>query len=299
MAFAFQGLSPLRPGPGSPASLSVPVAGASDLVARTADFFAEHRPVGPTEEALVRQLAVHAVRQEFAQAAAGAVARDAARRIQTTSGALAEITGGASDEDAQLAFAAAQPAGQTWDRAYLLHSRAFARTLALLHELQEQRQNATPLAAPPGFADEAACEAYLVSRIDRGDVACPRCDHRGGYTLAARRSWECRACHSQHGLRIGTVLAGSQVPLGAWFEAIRCLLWRPSMSTAELAIRIALKREKTVRRLAFRIHDARESEDGSALLAGLDLHFARPLGQPEADARQPESCAGGRARPNT
>jgi len=71
-------------------------------------------------------------------------------------------------------------------------------------------------------------------------------------------------------------MARSPIPLLQWFDAIRWLLWRPTISTPELAARTRIQRPTTLRAVAFKIREAMSAEDASGQLAGLDLHFARP-----------------------
>src|SRR5271155_5072602 len=84
-----------------------------------------------------------------------------------------------------------------------------------------------------------------------------------------------RICNRTPGFRAGTVMAGSALPLFVWFNAIRVLLWRPTVGTAELAEQIGLRRMTTVRTVARRIREAMGADDASTRLAGLDQHFAR------------------------
>jgi hypothetical protein len=79
------------------------------------------------------------------------------------------------------------------------------------------------------------------------------------------------------------------LPLLTWFEAIRQLLWRPSIETAELCIKLGIARSTTVRNIARKIREAMTEENASELLAGLDLYYARSwTSLPESGAREGE-----------
>jgi hypothetical protein len=79
------------------------------------------------------------------------------------------------------------------------------------------------------------------------------------------------------------------LPLLTWFEAIRLLLLRPSIGTAELCIKLGISRSTTVRSIARKIREAMTEENASELLGGLDLYYARSwTTPPESGARQEE-----------
>jgi hypothetical protein len=251
---------------------------APDVLARehfqqyVSEFSAEYQPVGPTERALVRDLARQAAAVERWGAAAEAVERTAVHHLPR----LAETLG--SNEliaDALLAGAMGTENAQECERHSLARSRAFCRALSKLQQLQAERARRKQAYLGLPLADEAACEAYLERRL-RGTQYCLHCGHHSGCFLPSRRVWECGGCRKQRGLRAGTVMAGSALPLLVWCEAIRVLLWRPTMGISELGGLLRITRDGTVRRIARRIRDAMAADDTTERLAGLDLHFARP-----------------------
>ena len=244
-----------------------------------ADFVAEHRPHGPTEYALVRDLARQRAAVDRWGEAAEAVERTAARQLPGLAGIV--LQDDAVGADAVLAGAMATDAAYQCERHSLARSRAFCRVLDKLQNLQSQRLASERLgvvSVPPAFASEAACEAYLANRLRNEVCRCGKCGKRNGCFLPSRQVWECGACRAHTGLRTGTVMAGSPLPLLVWFGAIRMLLWRPTTGTADLAEQVGLRRKTTVRTLVRRIREAMGAEDASALLAGLDRHFARAAG---------------------
>jgi hypothetical protein len=187
--------------------------------------------------------------------------------------------GGASQEeldDTVLAGAMVSPGHDRAQRHDLGQARAFYRALAKLEERQAKRKNAHAVLAEPAnlFAAEFECEAYLVRRFKTGQVRCAKCGATRGHHLPSRRCWECGQCGRQTGLRAGTVMANSPIPLVAWFAAIRLLLWRPTINNAELAEKLGIGREATVRGMAKKIRAAIASKDASDLLAGLDAEHA-------------------------
>ena len=237
-------------------------------------FLNEYQPVGATEHALVRDLARQVAAMERWEEAAEAVERNAARNLPQL--ATTFLQPGTDSQDAILSGAVSTDLADRCERHSLARSRAFCRTLTKLRELQTQRKDRERRAAeavPRPFANEADCEAYLEQRLRDKGRRCDSCSHSGGYFLPSRRSWECVACHVQAGLRSGTVMAGSAIPLLVWFEAIRSLLDQPTIGTSKLAERIGIRRLTTVRSLARRIREAMALADATERLAGLDHYY--------------------------
>lgn len=240
-------------------------------------FMNQFEPIGPTETVLVRDLARHAVRAECWDEGGGAVERQAARRLPEL------VVGVALDEmdDAVMAAAMTATAAESCDRQSLSHSRAFQRTLDKLVAIQAARRDGERrggVMPPFDFVDEAACDVHLADRWRRGLVLCPKCGGTEGCVITSRNCWECGRCKSQTGLRFGTVAARSALPLRQWFDAIRLLLWRPTIGIKELAAQIGVRRLTTVRAMARRIRQAMSADDASAQLAGLDQYFERIAG---------------------
>ncbi len=238
-------------------------------------FIAELDPVGPVELVLVTDLARQAAAMERWHDAALAIARHGARALPML---LAPTeTEDQSNFDSILVSAMSTDAADRSERHSLARTRAFHRTLRRLEEVQDRRRErdlAGRAVVPVSFADEAACEAHLINRLKSKSDPCANCGSQTGYYLPSRLAWECGKCHKQFGLRFGTVMAGSAIDLFTWSEAIRLLLWRPTISAAELAEKIGLTRMATVRSMMAKIRTALAADDASERLAGLDQHFA-------------------------
>lgn len=235
------------------------------------DIFGEFSPVGLVEHALARDLARKLAAMERWSSAAEATERDTVRTLPRIAAILA--ANDAAAEDALLAAAMNSPAAERCERQSLDHSKGFLRTLRKLEEVQARRR-AKELAGanfiPPTFLSDQACEAHVLERLRKELVPCGKCGRRKGCFLASRRAWECTACGTQNSLRAGTVAANSPLPLSTWFNAIRLLLWRPTLTVAELADRLGLRRLPTVRAMAGRIREAMAADNANTLLVGLD-----------------------------
>ena len=60
----------------------------------------------------------------------------------------------------------------------------------------------------------------------------------------------------QIGLRSNTVMAHSPISLRQWFDAVRLLLWRPTIGAVELAEKVGLTRLATARSMMAKIRTA-------------------------------------------
>jgi hypothetical protein len=248
------------------------VDGASEISLQAAFSF-ELNPRGTVETFLV---------QELSRRASHAMTYDAALRALCHEGEAAfskVLSGAGNPENAPLLARATVAASERYEslmRQSTAAGRAFVRTL---HEYREFRANNAvnfAITAPdPRFTTEPDCIAHLVRRYVLGCSACRRCGSlANGNFIVARTCWQCAACHAQTGLRVGTCMNHSSVPLTTWFAAIRIVLLKPGIRAEELAAALKLNRHQTVRSIIRRICAALDSDQASGALAGLDqLYF--------------------------
>ncbi len=211
-------------------------------------FREEYQPVTPTELLLVDELARHAAMLEFAQEAEGAVLRHGARQLVPF--VMQVGTDQNEQDDATLSAAVATETLERFSRYRRAHERAFFTALTQLKEIGAARECALRPADDVSlarFRTEASCELQLRRQFESTDWRCPHCGNSGGYWLARRRRWECGGCHSQIGLRTGTVMEGSPLPLTTWCTAILHVLADPGIDAASLGQRIGVGRLRTVR----------------------------------------------------
>ncbi len=137
------------------------------------------------------------------------------------------------------------------------------------------------------WTSDQVCEDVLKKRFFHDHWCCPHCEHAQGSWLDKRSCWECYGCKKQIGLRYGTVLHRSRLPVRIWFRAIDLVLADPEVSRKTLAAALGLTRLPTVGRLLKAIHEALASDDAHARLAGLarNADVGPPPGsQPNATA---------------
>jgi hypothetical protein len=244
----------------------------SEISLQTAFAF-ELNPRGTVETFLV---------QELSRRASHGLTCDAALHALCHQGEAAfskVLSGAGKPENAPLLARATVAASERYEslmRQSTAAGRAFVRTL---HEYREFRAhnaaNFAITARDPRFTTEPDCVAHLVRRYVLGCCACRRCGSvANGNFIAARTCWQCAACHAQTGLRVGTCMEHSSVPLATWFAAIRIVLLNPGIGAEELATALKLNRRQTVRSIIRRVRTALESDQSSGALAGLDkLYF--------------------------
>ncbi len=160
------------------------------------------------------------------------------------------------------------------------------RWLTLLQTVSEKFDKARPKLTADElrrhFPDAESCERYLRSRREVSKWVCPRCHVRSRkHWLAKRRSWECAECGAQTGLRSGSVMADSPLPLGKWFVAIGVVCIDRDTSAPQLADAIGLARVATARRMLSAILTALWSANRDDLLVGLPTYIEVGAALPE------------------
>jgi transposase-like protein len=235
----------------------------------------EWQPETPTEEILVAELARHGAALARAQNMEFAVLRQGARAAIDLF-LLDDVND--CNADILLAGSVTNEAMDRLTRYRRCHEKGLLAALGKLREIKAARSlsPSTQQAARSSlFQTEAECEDYLRRRLNSPTHRCFACGGSAGYWLSGRGRWQCGSCQRQSGLRTGTVMAGSALPLKSWFEAIGLLIQNPRVPTRTLATAVGTKRETTARNIRRKIRIATMSRDASLLLAGLDQVFAQ------------------------
>jgi hypothetical protein len=140
------------------------------------------------------------------------------------------------------------------------------------------------------FPDEAACWRFLFrTRWPRGFV-CPRCRHRTGYLLAARRLMQCVACHHQASVTAGTVFHKTRLPLRTWLLAIFFVgRHKQGISAVQLQADAGIASYRAAWLLLHKLRTALGREPGERLMGHVEADESY-LGAPHEKGRR-----GGRA----
>jgi hypothetical protein len=229
-------------------------------------------PVGPVERFLVEEIARRATDTRDYHAAIDSLRRDGeAAYLSVLSPPDGKV---ASAHNLARASVLGSERHESLMRQGLASTRGFFRALDALREVRAPVHELGSSSLPvrdPRFATEQACAVYLVRRYVHGTSICRRCGKAAmGSFVAARSCWQCAGCRTQTGLRYGTCMERSPLPLTQWFAAIRIVLLYPTIPTEELAAALNVGRRQTVRNVIRRIRAAVSAPDPSAALAGLD-----------------------------
>jgi hypothetical protein len=240
-------------------------------------FEREFKPANPTEVLLVAELARHATMMDLGEQAEAAVLRHGARELSKV---ILRLAGEAADdggerEDAILSAAVSTDALDKFNRYRRGHEKAFFAALNKLREIQAERRDRAKtnivevIERINLFGTEEACEKHLGERFRRADWQCPYCASKRGSWLQRQKRWECAACHHQVGLRFGTVMQRSRLPLRVWFMAILEIRKNANTSTSQLMEVLGIQRRGTACSLIKRIAAAMDTHEASDLLAGI------------------------------
>jgi transposase-like protein len=73
------------------------------------------------------------------------------------------------------------------------------------------------------YPDEASCvDAIREKRLSMG-LKCKKCGHTEHYFRKGDLKFECKKCHSRQGLRAGTVMENTNLPIRYWLLAIHLM----------------------------------------------------------------------------
>jgi transposase-like protein len=110
---------------------------------------------------------------------------------------------------------------------------------------------------------EERCRRYLETLRWPDGVRCPRCDAGKGISrIDVRGQFECEACGYQFGVRVGTLLHGSRLPLRTWILAVYLMTESDvGVSTNRIAAELDVS-YKTAWYLSHRVRLAMKDEAG-------------------------------------
>ena len=70
------------------------------------------------------------------------------------------------------------------------------------------------------YPDEASCIHYLKEQREREGVICKKCNSRDHYWLNSLNMFQCKHCEFRTGLKNGTIMENSKLPLRTWLLAM-------------------------------------------------------------------------------
>lgn len=92
------------------------------------------------------------------------------------------------------------------------------------------------------FPDEASCRAYLRAKRETEGITCEKCGCTKCYWYEKQQFWECSKCTTRIGLKSGTLMEKSHIPLLTWFIVIHLMTsTKKAFSALEMQRQIGLK----------------------------------------------------------
>jgi len=240
-----------------------------ELAARQATYATalheEIQPQSALEFIFVNEIARHAAALDVATGAEAAALRVASQSNELFASLL---PAGVDSDDQRVIGAIGNEATERVCRYRRGHERALHGAIRGLAECRAslQHQESSGLLY---FASEGDCANYLHDWQVSRQWSCPHCRHTKRCFLQNRQRFECQGCGTQHGLRSGTILERSRLPMLTWFRAILALVDNPSLQTADLADATRVVRAETLSMLHTKVLDALRSPHRYVLLAGL------------------------------
>ena len=112
------------------------------------------------------------------------------------------------------------------------------------------------------FPDDASCMSYIKTEREKAGVICKKCQCRDHYWLNCLDMFQCRQCGFRTGLKNGTVMENSKLPLRTWLLAMTLIsATKKGFSTLELQRQMGHSRYETVFRLYHKIREVMGKRD--------------------------------------
>lgn len=242
----------------------------------------EVQPQTFRQRILVEEMARHSAAMKLCEELEAAALRCGAKNATAVSSGSGEAA--APDHDDVMTAAGASQALERVSKYRRQHERGYFSAMYNLRIELNSEPDPVSAVSPRHFDDEGDCEQHLLARREHAGWCCPRCGKKKGSWLPKSKRWECGCCGFQVGLRDGTVMERSPLPLRQWFAAIIAVCADLTIAASVLADVVGIQRLATVRKMRQSILEAIESPQRDRLLAGLQrFSTSRP---PEPSVRR-------------
>ena len=242
-----------------------------------AELVACYQPADPVAAALVRQLATRLAACRLGEHALRGTLETGVDYAQQQEQLRASFGRPGRSAEAILATAVTAPATERVTKYMTSHERAILRLVGAIEALGERsfaRGSAPdpvatePLRWLPADTEDDCLRIFLAWR-EQAAIPCPACGSRSPpVVIGSEPRLRCPACRHRTGLRYGTILARSPIPLQAWFSLIRQIADVPHSTVADLQDATGMTRKKTLRQLAQFVRGTLASpQDAGPLLA--------------------------------
>ena len=112
------------------------------------------------------------------------------------------------------------------------------------------------------FPDEMACVSHLKELREREGIVCKKCKNKKHYYLKAKKQWQCSSCRFRTGIRSGTMMESSKLPIRDWFIAMAFMTYsKKRISGRELQRQLGRKRYEPIWYMMHKIRAATGKRD--------------------------------------
>ena len=119
------------------------------------------------------------------------------------------------------------------------------------------------------FPNEATCKAKFREVKEKQGIVCRKCGCKRHYWKASKEMFQCAKCGHRQGLRAGTVMHASKLPLRYWFIAMHLLTaTKNSFSAAELKRQVGHKRYQPIWELLHKLRSSMGKRDDLYTISG-------------------------------
>lgn len=112
------------------------------------------------------------------------------------------------------------------------------------------------------FPTESSCRNDFKLQREKEGVFCKKCNDSSHYWLKSKSQWECKSCKFRTGLKSGSMMANSNLPVRTWYLAMLFMTFtKKGISAKELQRQLNHNRYDTIWSLMHRIRNAMGNRD--------------------------------------
>ena len=120
------------------------------------------------------------------------------------------------------------------------------------------------------FPTESSCRDDFKLQREKEGVFCKKCNHTAHYWLKGKSQWECKSCKFRTGLKSGSMMENSNLPVRTWYLAMLFMTFtKKGISAKELQRQLNHNRYDTIWSLMHRIRNAMGNRDNLYTLNGM------------------------------
>ena len=144
------------------------------------------------------------------------------------------------------------------------------------------------------FPDELSCVHHFKGVREQQGIVCPKCGCTKHYWLKAKNKWQCSQCEYRTGIKSGTMMSNSKLPLRKWYLAMAFMTYtKKGISASELQRQLSHSRYESVWSMMHKIRTAMGKRDSLYELAGM-VEFDEGYFETEVKKRDKENLKRGR-----